>query len=857
MAVARGVAFAEGAGVGTGDAVAGAGPAEGVEPPPLHAASRHDDKETATTKARWCIESANPQPLITATRKQIVNVPLAADFAVPKVGLLLLGGCAVTIDGCDAGAPPNVKSRSLLAYLALRRNESIRRETLMAEFWPDAEGRNARNSLKTALATVRRFFRDYEIDPDTVVVADRDDVRWLCPVAIDVADVERCALGSEPGRKRAIASYGAEFLPGDYHAWAVDMRSRLAVRIEDILRAELAARPNEDVAERLLRLDPYCDEAFVALIDGALAAGNRREARSYFERYTGALSEIGVAPSADLGARVAAGSRSADADDPSAADRRFNEQLRAAGEDALDVAELLALEAELDDDDLVALLDWSLERVVEATSRLAVFRILEARFPARFSLEAYAQIAANRSTSGRRRLIISRIARRLALHEEPQSKSHLAEHYVTLGRSRDAAAASLEAGNGFLAFAAWTNALGAFDAGIEHLEPIATSVPATALLCKLHLGRGEAFFQLGEFLPAIRAIGSALDLTDPDGDAPMRARAFVRVGHAFARLNNADSAWMAVHQGELASLRAGALAELEVAELASRLLCNAMRFDEAIARAASAYERAIAAGAHRQASTLAHRVAEPLRRLLRFDECAKWTELQLAAAVVAGPEIEAQARYAAGAVAYARNQLERSETNSREALRILERMRRGPGAGNLPLGLAKWQCHQALAHVLFRRGHLDEALVECAWLVRSPWVFNTTSCSAITFATVVDVWLASGTQEHRAAALALADRIPALAPTDQSYFLDVLTRARLAAIEGSRARALHLLHAAHAATIAAERQMPDQIHISYEKLASAARGIDDVLAARSSEAARRHRESVKIAAGIAWSAATS
>jgi hypothetical protein len=46
----------------------------------------------------------------------------------------------------------------------------------------------------------------------------------------------------------------------------------------------------------------------------------------------------------------------------------------------------------------------------------------------------------------------------------------------------------------------------------------------------------------------------------------------------------------------------------------------------------------------------------------------------------------------------------------------------------------------------------------------------------------------------------------------------------------------------------------DQIYISYQRLAEAARGIDDLLAARAAEAARRHRQRVIDAAGELWAA---
>ncbi|MDB5092815.1 MAG: hypothetical protein JWO85_916 [Candidatus Eremiobacteraeota bacterium] len=914
------------------------------------------------------------------------------------------------VDGTSIGAPPTLKSRSLLAYLALRRGERVRREHLTAEFWPDAEPTNARNNLKTALSAIRKLFRDGGTDPDGVLAAERDAVRWTSPVSIDAREVERCSTDLETERARVIALYGGVLMPGDYNAWAVELRDRLAARFEDTLRGELAAHPSVELAERVLLLDPFCDDAYLVLIEAALDARNQREALAVFRRYAGALAEVGSAPSAMLARRLGvhvrggtpvelgffgraselaevrewlaapaasralivsgiagigksalvgealrggpaawgavvvdaamldplalpsdarvivcarpeqvvdvraalpdaveirlgaltraevalAPSRSGGAPDatrtaeslwaaslghpllinaeltrrarsgaasPSVprferdVERRFEEQLHAAGDDAVAVAELLALEPQLDADDLVALLDWSLERVGEARDRLAAFGIAGRESPARFAFPLFTEAAARRFGNGRRHQTIARITERLMLHEQPSARLQLAKHYVTLGRTRDAAAAALEAGRAFVTFAAWNNARAAFDEGVALLEGLATSPAATALLRELYLARAEVLYHIGAFAAALRSIDSALGLPehDRDRDAAVRASALVTAGHAFSRLNQMGPAWLAARQAEDESRRAGVLAtELEATSLVARLLCGAMRYEDAVACASAGYERALAAGAWTTASALAQRVAEALRRLLRFEECYRWTRRQLDAAAVAGPDVEALAHYYMGAIAYAVNRFDTALHHSREGLRLSESIRRRQTLPSFPLGHTEWGLHQALAHLHVSRGEIGDGLAECEWLVRSPWVFNTTACSAMTLATVVDVRLASNTEDDRRAAIALAERIPPASPDNPAAFLDVQTRARIAAINGPRARAVELFHDAYAAIVRAEPLVPDQIHISYEKVAQAARGVDDLLAARAAEAGRRHRQRVIDAAGPLW-----
>jgi hypothetical protein len=256
------------------------------------------------------------------------------------------------------------------------------------------------------------------------------------------------------------------------------------------------------------------------------------------------------------------------------------------------------------------------------------------------------------------------------------------------------------------------------------------------------------------------------------------------------------------------------------------------------------------------ASTLAQRAADASRRLLHFADCYHWVQRQLEAAVLAGPVIEAQAHYGLGSVEYAVNRLDRALDHCREGLRLINGVRRRHTLTTLPLGLIEWTCHQALAHTYAAAGKLDDGLAECEWLVRSPWVLNTTACAAMTLATVVDVRLTADSDDDRRAAIMLAERIPPPPADDPAAFLDALTRARIATLTGPAARATVLLHDAYAAIVRAEPLVPDQIHMSYERLAHAARGIDDLLAARAAEAGRRHRQRVIEAAGPLWAASS-
>ncbi|MDE2483525.1 MAG: winged helix-turn-helix domain-containing protein [bacterium] len=222
----------------------------------------------------------------------------------PSVTLRLLGRYEIALEGEAIAPPATAKARSLLAYLALRSGEPIRRETLMSEFWPDADTTSARNNLKTTLSSIRRIFKDRGASPDDVLEVTRETVRWLAMTLVDSREFAACSLATEQGRSDALGLYAGELLPGDSNEWAHEQRQSLALHFENMLRAELAAAPTPATAERLLALDPYCEEAYLALAECALAEGNRRKAQAVYHRYAAALAEVGGEPPRDLAERV-------------------------------------------------------------------------------------------------------------------------------------------------------------------------------------------------------------------------------------------------------------------------------------------------------------------------------------------------------------------------------------------------------------------------------------------------------------------------------------------------------------------------------------------------------------------------
>ncbi|MGB6984942.1 MAG: winged helix-turn-helix domain-containing protein [Candidatus Aquilonibacter sp.] len=911
--------------------------------------------------------------MISGSRKPFVNA--AAGFQRrPSVDLRLLGRYEISLEREPIAPPVTAKARSLLAYLALHGGEPIRRETLMSEFWPDAQTTSARNNLKTALSSIRRVFRERGVDPETVLEVTRDIVRWIAPTTIDSREFQASTAEIDTERRDAIALYAGEFLPSDMNEWAAEARESLGFHFENLLRAQLAANPSPITAERLLALDPFSDEAYLALIEDAIGAGNRRGAQAIYRRYVAALAEVGDEAPRDLAAHVglravSTGERSldfvgradelaevarlvlhgasalivtgvsgvgkssfareaqrranqltiveasldrldevraqfpdaeelelgplardevagalrrlnpavsADAIDaiwrrsqghpavlqgivaqleqldateaaavprlrlPRELERRFESMLNAAGSDVGAVAVLLALELRLDDDDLAALLDWSAIRVVEARERCAQFGAARPHV-----LEAGLRTL---STS-RRTHLMERIAQRLKLHEDPNERIDAAHLLVQLGHRAEAAHAYLEAARAFHAAASWENAIRAVDAGLSALESLSASDAVDDLARELHLLKGRSLYQQGWFLAATRALESVLDVSDARTHRAIRAQALVLIGNALARIDAIGPAFEIARQAVEEAPTDGR-EDFAAHYLMARVLRDQAQYDASIAVASRTFERSMLAREWPSAVNSAHLVVDVSRRMLHIDTAFAWAPRLIDAGLLAGPLLEAEARHMYGALHAIMDDLDVALESFRHALTLAEMYRRRRSGSAHPLGQLEWMLHYSIAHTHVRTGNVDQAVAESEWLLRSPWMRNKPNCwQALSVA--VNARLAAGTERDIAAAQALLERMPPAEATDPRAVLDRVARARFAA-RCAAPEAADLLRTALTGLNELALIHADQVHPYYYLVAESARGVEDLVSARATEAGRHYERRLIAAAGVLY-----
>lgn len=218
--------------------------------------------------------------------------------------LTTLGGFAFSVNGLSMRGPATRKARALMAFLIMNRGADSARERLLEIFWPDADPERARDSLSTALHSIRSCLRTAGVQADTFLVATKSVVRWTADTTVDALQFATCAARESPAASQeALQLYRGDFLEGDYDDWAVSERERLAALYETVLARAMRTSRDVEAARRFIVRNPYNEEAYALLIEVELEASRAAAAAAWLDRCRIALGEVGEKPSASFEAR--------------------------------------------------------------------------------------------------------------------------------------------------------------------------------------------------------------------------------------------------------------------------------------------------------------------------------------------------------------------------------------------------------------------------------------------------------------------------------------------------------------------------------------------------------------------------
>lgn len=220
---------------------------------------------------------------------------------------LVAGGGLVTVSA--------KKAQALLAFLAVKPVQLVSRDKIAALLWGSFGPEQARQSLRQMLSTLRRELKGIAGDDETLLVEENDFLALDAQhVSCDVVDFESgVATGSEESLRKAIETYGGDFLEGfeldedRYDQWVLGERDRLhrmALRAHsqllDILTRKEAIDEAIITAQHSLRIDPLQEPVHRALMRLYAQSGDPVNALQQYDILARSLKrELGVNPDSE------------------------------------------------------------------------------------------------------------------------------------------------------------------------------------------------------------------------------------------------------------------------------------------------------------------------------------------------------------------------------------------------------------------------------------------------------------------------------------------------------------------------------------------------------------------------------
>jgi len=229
-------------------------------------------------------------------------------MTLPVMRLRLLGRFGVAAPD-DESVPiqlPTKKTGALLAYLGMSSDYAASREELAALLWGGCSDQHARQSLRQALALLRKELASAVFITDTKIVR-LDPASW----SIDARDFATLACSqSADDLLRAARSFTGDFLAGfileeeAFEEWVAGQRTRLqhaAAQLCEtfVRRPDLVIDPNLVLAavDQLMALDPLREDWHRLAIALYARYRGKNEALARASSFAAVLQrELGVAP---------------------------------------------------------------------------------------------------------------------------------------------------------------------------------------------------------------------------------------------------------------------------------------------------------------------------------------------------------------------------------------------------------------------------------------------------------------------------------------------------------------------------------------------------------------------------------
>ena len=210
-----------------------------------------------------------------ATRAPTGSVAVDTPEVQPAVTVHLLGELRVAFGDRSVETWASGRGRAVFEYLVVHRHSRVRRDRLMATFWPESSADAARNSLNVAIHGLRQTLRTvtgdrpivickerfYFIEPDVDIWVDVEAFEERLKSAEQHLNADEAAQ-AQTDFEMAVSLYQGDFLADDPdEPWGIVTREHLRLRYLDALdqlaRLRFSAGDYAGCAETCLRILSY------------------------------------------------------------------------------------------------------------------------------------------------------------------------------------------------------------------------------------------------------------------------------------------------------------------------------------------------------------------------------------------------------------------------------------------------------------------------------------------------------------------------------------------------------------------------------------------------------------------------
>ena len=247
---------------------------------------------------------SEPAPLVDLTISMLGSIDIFRDRARPFA----------------ADAWTTRRSRDILCFIASRPHRRVPKDSIVDTFWRDVDLQTIEKNFHPTMSHIRKALNSKQpLKQNFLVYRDGEyQLNSEFSYRIDTEQFDRFIADAEVARRErnfdqciglyeeAIALYRGEFMQGSYDDWVEQQRGYYQEQYLRMLEslAAVAEKKQEfmramDLAQRILRDDPFREDIHCLVMRAQAALGNRVAVKEQFEALRALLQkELGVEPAA-------------------------------------------------------------------------------------------------------------------------------------------------------------------------------------------------------------------------------------------------------------------------------------------------------------------------------------------------------------------------------------------------------------------------------------------------------------------------------------------------------------------------------------------------------------------------------